>query len=144
MVGGGTLSSHSIQPADITIRGKKALALSTGSVNIRVSIDGTEYEMVSLVRFVSRLQHIQLPLHWEWRLLTLDAVYDRDYIIPIQPVSARSTIISPPPEARRSYKYLDCVLSRQGFTIAKDLPGTDDENTIAILFEENDRWLSSD
>ena len=145
MVASKTTSSHTIQPAEIKIHGSKALATSGGSVNIRVTINSIEYEMVSFVRFLSRLEHVRISSSDEWRLATLEAIYDRDYIFPTSPISGQVPEIKVPLDARPSYKYLDYVLSMQGFTIAKDLPGTDDEGKVstARVLEKANNWLYS-
>jgi hypothetical protein len=142
MVASGTVSSHTIQPAEIEINGDKALAASTGSVAVRAIVDGVEYEMVSLVRFYSRLSFCKTDSKSAWKLLTLEAVYDRDYVIPID-VSARDSTpaIEVPPGARESYKYLDWMLGKRGFAIARDLPGLDDKESVQKVMDEAQTWL---
>ena len=142
MVASGTISSHTIQPAEIEINGDKALAASTGSVAVRAVVDGVEYEMVSLVRFYSRLSFCKTDSESAWKLLTLEAVYDRDYVIPLDVSAKHSTpAIEVPPGARESYKYLDWMLSKRGFAIARDLPGLDDMESVQKVMDEAQVWL---
>lgn len=142
MVASGTVSSHTIQPAEVEINGDKALAASTGSVAVRAVVDGVEYEMVSLVRFYSHLYCCKTDAGATWKLLTLEAVYDRDYVIPIE-FSAQhlKVVIELPPGARESYKYLDWMLGKRGFTIARDLPGLDDKESVQKVIDDAQAWL---
>lgn len=142
MVASGTVSSHTIQPAEVEINGDKALAASMGSVAVRAVVDDAEYEMISLVRFYSRLCHYKTDSDSTWKLLTLEAVYDRDYVIPIDFGAKRSTAaIELPPGARESYKYLDWMLGKRGFTIARDLPGLDDKKSVQKVIGDAQAWL---
>lgn len=145
MLASGTISSHTIQPAEVEISGNKALAASTGSVQVRATVDGLEYEMVSLVRFHSRLSYCEIDSQWTWRLLTLEAVYDRDYAIPINSGPGQSTIpIEIAPGARESYKFLEWMLGKRGFAIARDLPGLDDKGSVQKVIDEAQEWLRVD
>jgi hypothetical protein len=147
MLASGTLSTHTIQPAEVEINGNKAIAASTGSVSVRATVDGVEYEMVSLVRFHSRL--VLCPddsQQWTWKLVSLEAVYDRDYVIPT--THSGVTQSNPPIEiavdARESYKYLEWLLGNRGFFIARDLPGLDDESSVRKVMDEAQEWLWKD
>ena len=145
MLASGTLSTHTIQPAEVEINGDKAVAVSTGSVSVRAEVGGVEYEVFSMVRFHSRLFYCAPVDAREraWKLVSLEAVYDRDYVIPM----TRSGEVQshPPieiaPGARESYKYLDWVLGNRGFAIARDLPGVDDEGSVRKVMDEAQEWL---
>ncbi|GAB7333981.1 hypothetical protein MBLNU13_g06085t1 [Cladosporium sp. NU13] len=148
MLASGTLSTHTIQPAEVEINGNKAIAASTGSVSVRAAVEGVEYEMVSLVRFHSRLVHCcpDDSQQGAWKLVSLEAVYDRDYVIP----TARSDGAQANPRievavgARESYKYLEWMLGNRGFAIARDLPGLDDESSVRKVMDEAQEWLWKD
>lgn len=153
MLASGTLSTHTIQPAEVEINGHKAIAASTGSVSVRATVEGIEYEMVSLVRFHSRLiYHCQGPddgsHEGTWKLVSLEAVYDRDYVIPTTHAGVTTQPSPPPiqvaPGARESYKYLEWILENRGFAIARDLPGLDDEGSVRRVMDEAQEWLWRD
>lgn len=143
MASNGTASAHTIQPVDIHINGNKSLSISTGSVSIRVTLDEVEYDMVSWVIFVSRLSQVEESGGLEWRLMTLEAIYDRDSIVTTKPTNGPMAVIEPSPAARASYKYLDWVLSRRGYSISKDLPGTDVKESMESLMDKSYMWLRS-
>jgi hypothetical protein len=140
---GGTASLHTIQPVEVITNKNKAVSISTGSVNVRIISDGVEVDVVSWVRFVTKLTQLEGSTGPEWKMLTFDAIYDRDSVSPTQPQTEKILTVDLPTGARPSYKYLDWSLSKQGFTIRKDLPGTDDAKEMNILLEETEKWLAA-
>ncbi|CAI7670863.1 unnamed protein product [Penicillium pancosmium] len=136
MTTGGTGAVHTICPVEVHVNGNKALSESTGSISIRFSFNGVEYDCVSLTRFLSRLEYVDS----EWKLLTLEAIYDRDYITPTVPVSVPAEIPLPK-EGRASYRCISWLLSQKGFKIKQDLPGVDDPASCTKLMEESLTWL---
>ncbi|KAK4501919.1 hypothetical protein PRZ48_007729 [Zasmidium cellare] len=146
MADGGTTSSHNIQPAEVQISNDKAFVVSTGNINIRVDFDGIEYELISAMRLLSRLERTTTPDgSREWFIVRVEIIYDRDYIIPTSPMSGQQPTIQLPEGARPSYKFLDYVLSRQGFSINKSLAGTDEagREAAAELMTESEQWLAA-
>lgn len=118
MAASGTYSSHTFQPVEVHFDASrsKALAFSTGSVTIRLVFEGVEYDMVSWVRFMSMVQKFD---NVGWRLLTLEAIYDRDAITPTKPAggSSQASVIDTT-GYRSSYKYLTGSLTLRGYKIA--------------------------
>lgn len=146
MADGGTTSSHNIQPADVQINNDKAFVVSTGSINIRVEFDGVEYELISSMRLLTRLERVSVSdAISEWFIVRVEIIYDRDYIVPTSPISNQQTTIQPAKDARPSYKFLDYVLSRQGFNINKTLAGTDEagREAAASLMAKSEQWLAT-
>lgn len=146
MAEGGTTSSHNIQPAEIQINGTKAFVVSPGSIQIRVKLDGIEYELVSAMRLLSRLEQVVLPDgSRQWFIVQVEIIYDRDYIIPTSPISGQQPTLEIAEDARPSYKFLDYVLSRQGFSINRNLAGTDKagREAAAALLAKSEQWLAT-
>lgn len=146
MADGGTASTHNIQPAEIQIHDTKAFVVSTGAINIRVVLHDIEYELVSAMRLLTRLE--QAPGADgtnEWFLVRVEVIYDRDYIVPTSPLVGQVPRIRVADDARPSYKFLDYVLSSRGFSINKNLAGTDTAGREAAtaLLDESQRWLES-
>lgn len=136
MVTGGTGAVHTISPVEIHRHGKKALSESTGSISIRFKHDGAYFDCVSYNRFISRLELVGD----EWKLLSLEAIYDRDFITPVIP--QKTVQFHFPENSRESYRCISWVLSHQGFVVKQDLPGVDDSTSCAQLMEANLTWLS--
>ncbi|PYH77646.1 hypothetical protein BO82DRAFT_386526 [Aspergillus uvarum CBS 121591] len=136
MAASGTGAIHTISPVEIHLESDKALAESTGSVSIRFPYRGRSYDCVAVTRFISRLERVS----GRWKLLSLEAIYDRDWITPVLPY-ASDNVLPLPVEGRESYKCISWVLSLRGFTIKPDLPGVDDPASCARLMEESMEWL---
>ena len=130
-------SGHTIQPIEVRVNGSKALAVSIGSVNARFAVSGVEYDCVSWVRFVSRLEK---PGE-EWKITTLEAIYDKDSIAPTKPGVGTEELDIDTKCPRASYKFLAWVLEQRGYRIAYDLPGTDDEESVQKCLDAGYNWL---
>lgn len=136
MSSGGLGATHTINPVEIHMRGDKALSESTGSIQIRTKYEGEDYDLISCNRFISRL----LKTADGWRMLTLDAIYDRDSLVPVLPgqkAVAKIDNLGP----RASYRCVSWVLSKQGFKIKQDLPGSDRPELVTKLMDEGFSWL---
>ncbi|KAF9885861.1 hypothetical protein FE257_012333 [Aspergillus nanangensis] len=136
MVIGGTGAVHTISPVELHVNGDKALSESSGAISIRFYHDGVEYDVVSFTRFISRLECVD----GEWKLLTLDVIYDRDYIMPTVP-SSKPVDLPLFKGGRESYKCVAWVLSQKGFSVKQDLPGVDDPLACTRLMEDQFKWL---
>lgn len=135
MATGGTGAMHTICPVEVHLNGTKALTESTGSISIRFEHLGNMYDCVSFTRFISRVECID----GEWRLLTLEAIYDRDSITPVTPCIPVDFHLHT--SSRESYKCIDWVLSQKGFKVKLDLPGVDDPIAVSRLMDEGFHWL---
>ncbi|KAJ5863520.1 hypothetical protein N7455_007588 [Penicillium solitum] len=128
MAKGGTGSVHTICPVELHINGNRAVSESIGSISIRFSYNG--------LLFISRLECVD----GKWKLLTLEAIYDRDSIIPTLP-SFQPGELPVPKGGRESYKCITWVLSQKGFKIKQDLPGVDEPHRYIGLMKEHLEWL---
>ncbi|KAJ6007655.1 hypothetical protein N7540_011631 [Penicillium herquei] len=137
MAESGATSSHKICPVIIHLNEdiNRALSESTGSINLRFKYEGHEYDCVSYARFISRLQKV----NGEWKMLTLEAIYDQDSITPAYSLQTPANFDLE--GHRASYRCLGWVLSRNGFQVNQDLPGTDRPETVTRLMDESYRWL---
>lgn len=114
----------------------RALSDSAGSINSRFEYEGNDYDCASFARFISRLEKVGR----EWKMLTLEAIYDRDTIMPALPIPrpARFDMEG----HRASYRCIGWLLSRKGFQVNRDLPGTDRPETVGAFMEDSLNWLS--
>lgn len=117
----GTPAAHALTPVVVHFNASRTRALteSAGSIRIRMSTPDShgenQYDVVAWSRFVSRVERVDSPTGGEWKMLTLEAIYDRDSISPVVPGSG-------PPEGfeeqtkgmRESYKCLGWVLASRG------------------------------
>ena len=143
MASSGTYSSHTFSPVEVQFNESrtKGIAFSTGSVTIRLTYEGVEYDIVSWLQFVSKVQKLE---NVGWRLLSLEAIYDRDSLVPTKPISGSS---QPPvintASSRASYKYLTWALTLRGYNIPQDRPGTDDKESMKKCLNAAYSWLNS-
>lgn len=150
MAQGGSVASHTITPVDVhfSTSGNKALSESTGNITMRFQLDhdddthgSTSYELVSWTRFVSKLEKSDD----EWKLVSLEPIYDRDTIVPAVPLQADGQIPRTTFQkgARESYSSLAWLLDRRGFQVDMDLAGTDRPKSVEGLMKGQLRWLES-
>lgn len=137
-------STHSIQPVNIEINGDKALAFSYGHITLRFSENDKEYDMVSWGWWIHRTVKLQGASGRNWTLVAMRFMYDRDSITPTCPTPGPTLEIHPDDGARKSYKYLDWVLTRRGYSISRELAGTDDPSSIEKLRAQEHQWLKGD
>ncbi|KAJ5433599.1 uncharacterized protein N7458_012755 [Penicillium daleae] len=138
MARGDVRATHTIQPIEVHVNGDKAVSESTGSISIRFTSDGSDYDCVSYTRFISRLRQYNC----EWRILTLEAIYECDKITPVTP-------LIPPimhlkcdlTGMRESYKCIGWLLNGEGFLINPNLPGIDNPSSMANLMEDSLPWI---
>jgi hypothetical protein len=115
---------------------EKALAESTGCINYRFRIDGHDYDCASYARFLSWLEKV----NGEWKMLRLEAIYDRDTITPALPM------LMPPAKFhmeghRDSYRCIGWLLASKGFEVNRHLPGTDRPESVTKLMDKSLSWL---
>jgi hypothetical protein len=133
---GSASTSHAIQPVEVHVNGAKAVAESAGTIHARFNFEGVPYDCTSYGRFLSRLEKDGD----EWKMCSLEVIYDKDTIQPVTPGGA-SKNITLNPEARESYKCLDWVLAQNGYAIDRGLPGTDQPGSGDKLMKESFAWL---
>ncbi len=130
---------HTISPVEVHLRGKRAVTESTGSILVRFKHEGVEYDCTSYTRFISRLEQVE----GDWKILTLEAIYDRDTIQPVKPegAAAKALVLD---KARPSYQCLSWLLSQSGFKIDQTLPGVDIPGSGEELVSSCLSWLRGD
>lgn len=139
MAAGGSRSVHNISPALVRMNAERALAESVGSILVRFDYKGVEYDLTSYTRFISRLERVDS----QWKLLTLEALYEKDAIVPVLP-NTKCLDFTPPDNSRESYKCLSWLLSQNGFTIDPTLPGADCPGSSETVIEEGVRWMNEE
>ena len=136
-------STHFIQPVDIQVQRDRALATSYGHITLRFSENGDEYDMVSWGWWIHRARKISNQSDSTWKLLSLRFIYDRDCITPTCPLRGLALEVDLDPDARKSYKYLDWVMTRRQYKISRDLAGTDSPSSVEKLKSQEQTWLDS-
>lgn len=132
-------SMHIISPVEVHLNGQRAVSDSRGSIHARFCQDQTEFDCISYGRLISRLEK-EGP---DWKVCTLEMIYDKDSLQAVDPSQEHLTAIKLDNHARQSYRCLSWLLAQNGFSINQDLPGTDrpgsGERLLQLCFE----WLGS-
>jgi hypothetical protein len=142
---GGAQTIHTISPAVVHYSPspndpRRAVSESPCSILIRFTHEGVSYDLTSYARLVSRLELVSSV----WKLLTLEAIYEKDSIVPSFPSSSTRIIsISLDETARESYRGLTWLLGWGGnYRVDQGLPGSDRPGSGEALVEGHLRWLS--
>ncbi|MEV0847935.1 nuclear transport factor 2 family protein [Streptomyces sp. NPDC049954] len=137
MSGRGDASVHRLSPPAVRIVGDRAFVELPACVEVRTEVDGVTADLVSCTRVVHRLERRA----GQWRILTLDCVYERDTLTPAVP----GTHLSVPPEQltayRAPYALLAWHLARRGYEVSDGLLGDDQPDRTAAFYTETLDWL---
>ncbi|KAL3483022.1 hypothetical protein BJX62DRAFT_249965 [Aspergillus germanicus] len=145
---GGGSTIHTITPVDVRINDEKAFCVSVGSIISRFSSSGTDYDLVSHCRFLSRLQKDGDgdgdSGNRGWKMLSMEVIYIHDAIIPAisedMDVELRDAVDAGI-ATRESYKYLALLLGQKGYSVKDSLPGVDDPQRVETVMQKNLSWL---
>lgn len=140
MVERGNLSMHRMTPPVVHVRGHRAIAETSASIEVRTDIDGVEADLVSYTRLLVRAER----RHGDWLIHSLDGIYERDTLTPAVP----GTLLAlDPAELRRyrsTYRCLSWVLDRLGYPVNGELPGDDRPDVVHAMYAEAWSWLERD
>jgi hypothetical protein len=103
-------------------------------------LDEIEMNLSIYSRFAYRTEKRQE----RWRISAFDAIYMHDELAPAVPGCSISIDPRELESFRSSYRLLSYVLSRHGYTIAADLPGEDQPETVRALMAEIYSWAAVD
>jgi hypothetical protein len=130
------VNRHRLSPIQVTLSGRRAIATLSAIVDIPARLGGTEMNLSLYSRFVYRTEKREE----RWRIFGFDAIYLRDELTPTIPGCSISIDPNELKSFRPSYRLLSYVLSRHGYTIAADLPGEDQPETVQALTDEIYSW----
>lgn len=129
-------ASHRLGPIFVTLAGDRAIAQLAAMIDITFTLKGTEVMMTSHARLLVRAERHE----GAWRLSGLDAVYQRDEIVPVIP----GQTVAVDPEAvkafRPTYRLLSYCLASGGFPVRNDLAGVDRPDLVDALAREIYGW----
>ncbi|WP_224389995.1 nuclear transport factor 2 family protein [Pseudonocardia sp. ICBG1293] len=133
---GGITSFHEIGAVAVVVNGRRALADASCAVHIRIPAAGVEVDLVSRGRLCWRVEESD----GRWRIVSMDMVYLRDGMTPVEPGVAVPRL--PVPERpRTSYGFLQRVMTAAGYPVSPELPGVDRPDLVDVLLAGHGRWL---
>ncbi|MDB4987930.1 MAG: hypothetical protein JWN04_3108 [Myxococcaceae bacterium] len=132
----GAQSKHRLSPTIVSVKGDRALAESSAAIELRFPVEGVLADITSSCRLLSRV----LRTPQGWRLVSLDAIYEKDFIAPVLPGERLTMDTDRLSSLRPSYRFLAYVSGRP---IPDDLPGDDRPELTKALYSEAERWLAN-
>jgi hypothetical protein len=103
--------------------GDRALCEAYGTINTRTMLNETEYDLSSSATFLFRLVRVVEGECTDWKIVSLECVYDKDNLVPVINPPKEHLVIEYP---RESYKCLATVLEKSGkYEVDAELPGWD-------------------
>ena len=124
-------------PAEIDVRGSKALAQSWCIIDTRFDYKEGELDAKTYVRLFNQCEKVD----GRWKLLTLEIIYLRDLITPVYP--AKEPDFGDLSGLRKSYRFTAWMVAQRGLTIRNDLAGQDDPKSMEDLVNRNQAWIEA-
>jgi SnoaL-like protein len=135
----GRASMHLITPTDIRIEGDRALCESLGEIHNRTVLEGVEVDTLMYCRFFSRLRRTLQG----WRLVTLDGIYHKDQIAPVDPADDLPVDWGRLRSLRPSYRVWSYMISLRGYDIGDAELGDDRPAELRAFYAAAERWLQT-
>jgi hypothetical protein len=129
-------SRHRISPPVVRVAGDRAVISLAIAIETYPTIDGVECALSSYARHLYRLER----LAGAWKIVQLDAIYEREEIAPSTPGQAARIDPSGLEGLRAPYRLLAWNLGRVGYEVSQDLPADDRPEQVAGMYREAFAW----
>jgi len=133
----GVPAKHRLGPIFVTLNGNRAVATMSAIIDLPVKMNGIEGTLSSYTRFLYRTEKRDA----RWGIISFDAIYVRDEIIPSIPGQTISIDPAELDHLRRTYRLLWYYLKTQGYAIDPLLAGEDRPELVVALNQELFSWL---
>ncbi len=138
MVKGGSLSVHRLGPPVIQLSGNRALVEVSAAIEAPTVWQGVNAYLSSYCRIFYRVER----RGDEWRIMSLDTIYERDTLTPSVP----GEVVKVDPKSlegkRQPYALLALLLEQRGFPVGNDQLGDDQPQNVAAFYDGAFRWLN--
>ena len=132
----GNRAIHRLAPPTLHIKGDKAIIEVSSGIEFRIPVNDIEVDLVSYARLFFRAERRE----GVWKFLSLDAIYERDTMVPAIP-GARLELEPEQLEGfRPSYRLIGYHLRRLGYEIPDDLYGDDRPAEVTALYRSAFKW----
>ena len=129
-------SRHRISPPVVRLAGDRAVISLAIAIETYPTIDGVECVLSSYARHLYRLQR----LVGAWKIVQLDAIYEREEVAASTPGQAVRIDPSELEGLRTPYRLLAWNLGRVGYEVSQDLPADDRPEQVAQMYGEAFAW----
>lgn len=107
-----------------------------GEIKSRPTLNRLQYDLTSATTFLIKL----VRLEKEWKIISLDCIYDSDNLVPLIYAAENPFSIKFP---RQSYRCLAHVLEKTGgYKMDETLPGWDRPADAQTILREARKWAS--
>jgi hypothetical protein len=132
----GMRAKHRLGPVLVSLNGDRAVATLSGIIDIPQTVNGTELTLSSHTLFLYRVEN----RGGDWRLMSFEAIYRRDEMIPSSPGQSVSIAEAELADFRPSYRHLAWSLKRTGYAVNNNLAGEDRPETVAAILQNVFGW----
>jgi len=130
-------SKHRLSPSLVRLHGERALAETDTLIETRTRLEDIEVDTTAHGRLLSRVRRDA----GIWRLASLDFIYEKDMMAPVNPSDQLLINREELRQYRPSYRFLCYNLKRLERKIDPNLPGDDRPELVAALYAEAEDWL---
>ncbi|MFE9687227.1 nuclear transport factor 2 family protein [Streptomyces sp. NPDC006285] len=138
MAGRGDRAIHRLGPPIVDVHGERALVELPAVIEVTTELDDVETVLASCARLLYRA----VKTAGEWRIVSLDPVYERDTLTPAVPGSDVRVDMEELKRYRVPYRFLAYVLRHRGYDVGDDLYGDDRPDEVVRLYGEAHLWLN--
>ncbi|KAL2784989.1 hypothetical protein BJX66DRAFT_343490 [Aspergillus keveii] len=151
--GGINVIHSSFDPVDIKIVGTRATSEAFCLITSNITIAGSDYELASYMRLISRLHKLKLSgLDSDslsdsgavWRIVRLEAIYVRDRLVSAFPGadSGSQLVLGGACMYPRAYRNMAFVMLNRGLAPRVDLPHEDDQVSVRRVLDGGAAFLN--
>lgn len=131
-------SFHTVTPAVIDVKSKKALTKSLATVNASFELAHRRWDCVVDVVMITRLEFSEKG----WRIVGREAIYRRDRIYPSTPQELVDEV-NRDPDRRPSCRNLDWLAHHGGKAFDRNVLGFDRPEGASVFSKKGEEWLKS-
>jgi hypothetical protein len=126
------VAPHKLNNTLIWLNAGKAVAVCMACIQTRKEIDSVQTDLNSYVRLV----YTAVKEESRWKIVSMDAIYEKDCLIPASPEDRK-----PNPNSRDSYANLVNVIGSEGYDMDQNLAGDDRPELREALLAKVENWL---
>lgn len=135
----GQHTVHHVFAPTVQVRGSKAHVEVSAAILAPASVDGIAGTLTAYSRLNYRLERRD----GEWRILSLDAIYEHTSLVPTVPGEIIMVPAGELAEFRPSYALLAWQIARDGHSMSADQLGDDRPEALDTFYAEVHDWLDS-
>ena len=128
---------HRSSPPAVHVLGEKAVLELSISAERRFLLKGVEADLASYTRLLYRLDRRESG----WKILLLNAIYERDTLTPTIPGTTLDVDYEKLAQFRPSYRFVAYDISLSGRSMTADLYGDDQPEQVQALYRSAFDWL---